>query len=118
MRRWLALAAATLIASVAAAVPAGAQTGPPDPAQAVKRQLRAETNELLADLTSPAYMTVVGGYLYASGLYSLPQGKTWARSAAPRPDAQYATEAATQQTAVNSSDRRGVFARQGGSTHS
>ncbi|MFI6883951.1 hypothetical protein [Streptosporangium canum] len=155
MRRWLALAAATLIASVAAAVPAAAQTGPPDPAQAVKRQLRAEhgvqtaeisrmifkdatssrfrinsrlqlgptgpvaadstmqwvldpksrkmaeTNELLADLASPAYMTVVGGYLYASGLYSLPAGKTWARSAAPRPDAQYATEAATQQTAVN-----------------
>ncbi|MER5326332.1 hypothetical protein [Streptosporangium roseum] len=155
MRRWLALAAATLIASVAAAVPAAAQTGPPDPAQAVKRQLRAErgvqitetsraifkdaipdwlrvngrvqlgpagpvaadttiqwaldpesrkmaeTNELLADLESPVQMTVVGGYLYAFGLYSLPAGKTWARSARPETVAKDARESATQQTVVN-----------------
>ncbi|MER6171616.1 hypothetical protein [Streptosporangium sp. NPDC001681] len=151
MRRWLALAAATLIASVSAVVPAAAQTGPPDPAQAVKRQLRAqhgvqiaeisrtifkdttstrdrltsrlqlgpagpvavdtsmqsvldaksakaaETNELLADLASPFHMTVVSGYLYISGIYSLPQGKTWSRSVLPRSAVDYAS----QQTAVN-----------------
>lgn len=155
MRRWLALAAATLITSVAAAVPAAAQTGPPDPAQAVKRQLRAEhgvqiaeisrtifkdalptrvrvnsrlqlgpagpvaadatmqwvldpksrkmaeTNELLADLESPVQMTVVGGYLYAFGLYLLPAGKAWARLARPGPVAKDAREAASQQTTVN-----------------
>ncbi|MGJ6967655.1 hypothetical protein ACSDR0_37625 [Streptosporangium sp. G11] len=149
MRRWLALAAATLIASVSTAVPATAQTDPPDPAQAVKRQFRAqhgvqiaeisrmifkdatstrdrlasrlqlgsagpvavdtsmhsvldaksakaaETNELLADLASPFQMSAVSGYLYTSGIYSLPQGKTWSRSALLRPVVDYASQQAT-----------------------
>ncbi|GIH75108.1 hypothetical protein [Planobispora longispora] len=43
MRRWAALAITVLIASVpVAAGPATAQTGPPDPAHAIKRQLRSE----------------------------------------------------------------------------
>ncbi|WP_067181826.1 hypothetical protein [Microtetraspora niveoalba] len=43
MRRWVALAAAVLAVSVpVAASPAAAQAGPPDPANAIKRQLRNE----------------------------------------------------------------------------
>ncbi|GAA2987608.1 hypothetical protein [Streptosporangium longisporum] len=150
MRRWLALAAATLTASVPAA-PAAAQTGPPDPAKAIQQQFRAhhgvqiaeisrtiykdatssrdrltsrvqlgptgpvavdtsirwvpdaksakaaETNELAAEMASPSYMTAVGGYLYTSGMYSLPQGKSWTRSELLRPVVDYAS----QQTTVN-----------------
>ncbi|OUC93836.1 hypothetical protein CA984_24785 [Streptosporangium minutum] len=45
--------------------------------------------------------TIGGGCLYASGLYSLPAGKTWARSARPGTVAKDAREAAGRQTAVN-----------------
>ncbi|MGV9772375.1 hypothetical protein [Streptosporangium sp. NPDC003464] len=76
----------------------------------------AETNELPADLESPVQMTVVGGYLYASGLYSLPAGKTWARSARPVPVANDTREAASRQTAVDVSDPAALKALLKGAT--
>ncbi|GAA3106583.1 hypothetical protein [Streptosporangium carneum] len=55
MRRLLALAAATLVASALTAVPAAAQTAAPDPVQAVKRQLRADRGVQINEISRTVF---------------------------------------------------------------
>ncbi|MEV7008523.1 hypothetical protein [Streptosporangium sp. NPDC051022] len=55
MRRLLALAAAILAASALTALPAAAQSSAPDPAQAVKRQLRADHGVQITEVSRTVF---------------------------------------------------------------
>ncbi|MEV7010147.1 hypothetical protein [Streptosporangium sp. NPDC051022] len=91
MRRWVALAAAVLIASVpVTAVPAAAQTTPPDPVGALKRQFRPENGVQIAEIMRSTVNDKVWARIRANGRLQFgPSGLvasdgTWQTVPAPR----------------------------------